>query len=120
MFVLFLFVQIKLILVQGQEAYKVDLQQAVKDKALHGYAFLNLTQTPIINCFTSCVKHCRCTAFQICHNTECQLLSSNRFLSPLVLYRNHGCTYYDLSPRQVINVQLKLCYLTFLLGGMLF
>ena len=100
-------IEVNVMMVGAQAAYKVDLKEAVKNKALHGYAFLNLTQTPIIDCFENCVKNCLCMAFQICQNTECQLLSSNRFLSSASLYQNHGCIYYDLSLRQPFQVTYK-------------
>ena len=37
-----------------------------------------------------------CLSFQICHETECQLLSSNQFQSKLDALI--GCTYYDMTP----------------------
>ena len=93
------------VLVHGQASYKVDLQLAVKEKALYGHTFLNLTQTPILHCFEHCVKHCLCMAFHICENTECQLLSSSRFLFPSALRRKRGCDYYDLLTRQPTQVR---------------
>ena len=90
-------------LVQAQQEYEVDLKQAINHKALYGQAFLNLTNTPIVACIGYCVKHCSCTTFQICQKTQCQLLSSNRFLTPSSLRPMLGCIYYDMMPRKQVT-----------------
>ena len=86
------------LLVQTQ--YLVDKKEALEGKALYGYAFRNLTVTRTVECFYSCLKDCFCMAFQMCNNTECQLLSSNRFQNPSSMGDLPRCTYYNLLPIQ--------------------
>ena len=91
--------------VHAQEDYEVNFKRnMVKDKALYGHTFLNLTDAPILDCFEYCVKNCLCVAFQICQDTQCQLLSSNRFLTPSTFLTKYGCTYDDISPREQFQV----------------
>lgn len=107
--------EINTFLVQAHQAYGVDLEQAINDKALYGQAFLNLTNTPIVRCFEYCVKHCFCTTFQICHKTDCMLLSSNRFLTPSSLLPMLGCIYYDMKPRKQASSVTSCCLNTVLI-----
>ena len=70
----------------------------MEDKILLGYAFRKLTMIAVDECFLSCYEDCFCMAFQVCQNSECQLLSSNRFLSSRALVSLKGCSYYDMLP----------------------
>jgi hypothetical protein len=76
----------------------VEKNKAIHDKALHGHAFRNVTVGHLAECLLECHKDCFCVAFQICHETECQLLSSTRFLTPSSLMPLLGCSYYDMIP----------------------
>ena len=70
--------------------------KALKDKALTGYAFRNLTMKTVVDCFFACVDECLCLSFQTCREAECQLLSSTHFQSKLDVKK--GCIYYDMFP----------------------
>ena len=77
-------------------SYVVELNKALKNKALTDFAFRNLTMKTVIECFLACLEDCLCLSFQMCNETECQLLSSNQFQSTLVTMTE--CTYYDMHP----------------------
>ena len=87
--------------------FLVEKSKAIHDKALYDHAFRNLTVGQLAKCMIECYKHCLCVAFQICNETECQLLSNNRFLKPISLMTLMGCSYYDMIPiqTQVSNLQ---------------
>ena len=74
----------------------VELDKALKNKALTDFAFRNLTMKTVIECFFACLEDCLCLSFQMCNETECQLSSSNQFQSTLVTMTE--CTYYDMHP----------------------
>ena len=80
--------------------YELNITERKED---YGFAyndvFLNLTQTPLVGCFFRCSSDCRCGAFQMFKDTECQLLSSSRF--EMMLQHMPGYTYYDMVPRKV-------------------
>ena len=76
--------------------YLVKTGNALEDRVLTGHAFQNLTMKTVMECFLACFENCLCLSFQICHEKECQLLSSNQFLSKLNILI--GCTYYDMTP----------------------
>ena len=88
-------------------SYMVDLNKALKNKAITNFAFRNLSMKTIVECFFACLDDCLCLSFQMCNETECQLLSSNQFQSTLVTMTE--CTYYDMHPtgsKQVRNLLL--------------
>ena len=72
------------------------MSKALNDKALTGYAYINLTMKTVVDCFRACVDECLCLSFQRCSEAECQLLSSTRFQSTLDV--KIGCIYYDMFP----------------------
>ena len=76
--------------------YLVEIGNALEGRVLTGHAFQNLTMKTVMECFLACIENCLCLSFQIFHETECQLLSSNQFLSKLNVLI--GCTYYDMTP----------------------
>lgn len=78
--------------------FLVDKSKALHDKALHDHAFRNITVGLFVECFIGCYKDCLCLAFQICNETECQLLSNNRYRTPILLKTLTGCSYYDMIP----------------------
>ena len=96
-----------LVLVRCQ--YMIDKTKVVEDKALHGYHYRSHANKTEDECFLNCYKDCFCMAFQICKETECQLLSSNQFQSPSALVLGKGCSYYDMLPDLQ---QVKLGYLS--------
>ena len=75
-------------------SYMVELNKALKNKAMTNFAFRNLTVKTVIECFFACLEDCLCLSFQMCNETECQLLSSNQFQSALLTMTE--CTYYDM------------------------
>ncbi|CAB4033556.1 Versican core [Paramuricea clavata] len=77
------------------------MNKALNNKVLSGHAFRNLTMKSIVECFFACLEDCLCMSFQMCENTECQLLSSNQFRSPSTLLAVMGCSYYDMVPNSV-------------------
>lgn len=84
-----------------QAMFKINFEQGKEGYGLaHSDVFLNLTETPRVECFYRCSTECHCSAFQMFKETDCQLLSSSRFLKPLQLML--GYTYYDLIPWEVI------------------
>ena len=97
------------ILVTSQ--YVVELGTALKDKALTGFAFHNFTMKTMADCFLACFNECLCMSFQMYNETECQLLSSNRFQS--TLKPKIGFTYYDMLPEtsQKVRNGSGDCYL---------
>ena len=74
----------------------VELNKALKNKAMTDFAFRNLTMKTVMECFLACLEDCLCLSFQMCNETECKLLSSNQFQSTLVTMTE--CTYYDMHP----------------------
>ena len=85
-----------------QALYEVRFDQAREDYGLaDNEVFLNLTQTPRVHCFYRCLMDCRCSAFQMFKDTDCQLLSSSR--AEVTLQRMPGYTYYDIIPWKVIT-----------------
>ena len=70
--------------------YKV---KAMRDRALFGYSFLNLTDTAMNmdRCLAACLEDCRCMSFQICNDQICQLCSTNKDLDPSALRKAEGC-----------------------------
>ena len=82
--------------------YMLNKSKTLKDTALEGAAFLNLTDTSVDMCFLACVQNCRCMTIQTFKSTECQLLSSNRFQDPLSLVSKRGYIYYDMRPSQQV------------------
>jgi hypothetical protein len=84
-----------------QALYEVRFDQAKEDYGLaDNDVFLDLSQTPRVQCFYRCSMDCRCSAFQMFKDTDCQLLSSSR--AEVTLQRMPGYTYYDIIPWQVI------------------
>ena len=80
--------------------YELNISERKEDYGLaYSDVFLNLTQTPLVGCFSRCSSDCRCGAFQMFKDTECQLLSSSRF--EMMLQHMPGYTYYDMVPRKV-------------------
>ena len=78
-------------------SYIVELNKALKNKAVtNNFAFRNLTTKTVVECFLACLDDCLCRSFQMCNDTDCQLLSSNQFQSTLVTMTE--CTYYDMHP----------------------
>ena len=109
------------VLVNSQ--YMIEMNKAMEGKALTGSAFRNLTMKTVVDCFLACLKDCLCISFQMCNETECQLLSSSQFQS--TLDNIIECTYYDMFPssaKQVRNsyydivhrYKLNLIFLIFL------
>ncbi|CAB3986032.1 small RNA degrading nuclease 5-like isoform X2 [Paramuricea clavata] len=82
------------VLVNSQ--YMIEVNKALEGKALTGSAFRNLTMKTMMHCFLACLKDCLCISFQMCNETECQLLSSSQFQSTLDTIK--GCTYYNMVP----------------------
>jgi hypothetical protein len=81
--------------------YTIEMNKALEGKALTGSAFRNLT---MVDCFLACFEDCLCISFQMCNETDCQLLSSSQFQPTLDTIM--GCTYYDMVPsssKQVRN-----------------
>ena len=90
------------VLVNSQ--YTIEMNKALEGKALTGSVFRNLTMKTMVDCFLDCLKDCLCISFQMCNETECQLLSSSQFQSTMDTII--GCTYYDMVPsssKQVRN-----------------
>jgi hypothetical protein len=90
------------VLVNSQ--YTIEMNKALEGKALTDFAFRNLTMKTVLDCFLACFEDCLCISFQMCNETECQLLSSSQFQSTLDTIM--GCTYYDMVPsssKQVRN-----------------
>ena len=73
--------------------YKV---KGIKDKALFGSSFLNLTDTAMHmdRCLAMCLQDCRCMSFQICKDQICQLCSTNKDLRSSALGKAEGCMYF--------------------------
>ena len=76
--------------------YLVKIGNALEGRVLTGHAFQNLTMKTVMECFLACFENCLCLSFQMCHEKECQLLSSNQFQSKLDTLID--CTYYDMTP----------------------
>ena len=90
-------------------SYMVELNKALKNKAMTNFTFRNFSMETVIECFFACLEDCLCLSFQMCNETECHLLSSNQYLSTLVTKME--CTYYDMRPtasQQVRNLLLVL------------
>ena len=90
-------------------SYMVELNKALKNKAITNFNFRNFSMETVIECFNACLEDCLCLSFQTCNETECHLLSSNQHLSTLVTKME--CTYYDMRPtasQQVRNLLLVL------------
>ena len=83
--------------------YKV---KAIRDRALFGYSFLNLTDTAMNmdDCLAMCLQDCRCMSFQICKDQICQLCSTNKDLNPSALGKAEGCmNFFFQSDLEKVN-----------------
>ena len=89
------------------DSYMVELNKALKNKALTNFAFRNLTMKTVVESFFACLEDCLCLSFQMCNETECQLLSSTQFQSPLDIMME--CTYYDMRPSATQQVRYLHC-----------
>ena len=89
-------------------SYIVELNKALKNKAMTNFAFRNLTMKTVVECFLACLDDCLCRSFQMCNETECQLLSSNQFQSTLVIMTE--CTYYDMHPTASQQVRTLIAF----------
>ena len=60
------------------------------------YVFKTLVMAgkTIDHCLGQCLQDCLCLSFQICHMTECQLCSSNKYKNSTELQSKKGCTNF--------------------------
>ena len=89
---------------QNQFTINIDRDQAIDEK----YVFKTLVMAGkgIDHCLGQCLQDCLCLSFQICHMTECQLCSSNKYKNSTELQSKKGCTNFVFE-RQYPEVMLK-------------
>ena len=78
-----------------------------KNKALHGLSIQNVSTIKIDDCLAHCLKNCLCLSFQICDDAlQCQLCSSNKYISPWLLKQSKGCANYNFGNQEEKEVKL--------------
>ena len=79
------------------ESFQNDYQiQSDKNKVLDGHCIIsNATTTRIGQCLQLCLANCLCKSFQLCHQTECHLCSSNKYLHPAAMKYNENCSTFN-------------------------
>ena len=79
-----------------------------KNKALHGLSIHNVSTIKIDDCLAHCLKNCLCLSFQICDDAlQCQLCSSNKYISPWLLKQSKGCANYNFGNQEEKEVKLQ-------------
>ena len=89
---------------QSQFTINSDRDKAIDER----YVFKTLVMAgkTIGYCLGQCLQDCLCKSFQICHMTECQLCSSNKYENSTALQSKKGCTNLVFE-RQYPEVMLK-------------
>ena len=72
-----------------------DSHDHVKDHALLGKSYKNLTVESVQQCFSVCVQDCRCVSYQMT-NTRCELVDENRHTAPDRFKPLPGYKYFEL------------------------
>ena len=89
--------------------YPLDVYaDSVQDTELAGHVFQNYVTLNPIQCYTWCVKDCRCLSFNYKENSEenyCELNEESHFTNKSLLKPNRGSRYYALrrERRQQVN-----------------
>ena len=94
------------VFVESQSQFTINSD---KDKAMdEKYVFetLAIAGKTMDHCLGQCLQDCLCMSFQICHMTECQLCSSNKYENSTALQSKKGCTNFVFE-RQYPEVMLK-------------
>ena len=94
------------VFVESQNQFTINSE---KDKAMdENYVFKTLVMDrKIIDyCLEQCLQDCLCMSFQICHMTECQLCSSNKYKDPSALQSKKGCTNFVFENKRS---EVRLC-----------
>ena len=83
-----------------------DSKDHVKDHALLGHSYKNLSTEIIQQCFGVCVQDCRCVSYQMI-GARCELVDENRYTAPDSFKQVSGYTYFELKQEFKNKVQLS-------------
>ena len=79
----------------------------IRDTALYGYSFLNISETTMEKCLARCLENCLCMSFQMCDDSnQCQLCSSNSDLDRTATHKKKGCTNFRFNYAEVNKYQM--------------
>ena len=67
----------------------------VKDHALLGHSYKNVSTKSTHQCFSVCVQDCRCVSYQL-SGTRCELVDENRHTAPDSFKPVSGYIYFEL------------------------
>ena len=70
-------------------------------KCLRGHAIRSFVVDEVVDCFHACIEDCFCLAFQVIHETLCELLSTTRLMTSSSLEGRAGCLYFDVMVRML-------------------
>ena len=72
--------------------------RGMTNRSLVGHSFKNFTVNKPYDCLLLCfVEKCRCQAYQIMGEHNCELLEEDRFAAPDDFVEEQGYEYYDMS-----------------------
>ncbi|XP_031574629.1 notch homolog 2 N-terminal-like protein B isoform X1 [Actinia tenebrosa] len=74
---------------------KFNESDHVKDHALTGRSYKNLTTNTVQECFSVCINDCRCVSYQL-SGRRCELIDEDRHTAPDLFKRLPGYKYYEL------------------------
>ncbi|XP_031558375.1 uncharacterized protein LOC116294844 [Actinia tenebrosa] len=74
---------------------KFNESDHVKDHALTGRSYKNLTTNTVQECFSVCINDCRCVSYQL-SGRRCELIDEDRHTAPDLFKRLSGYKYYEL------------------------
>ena len=95
---------------QNQFAITGDRDKAIVN-AKHLLKTLAMDGKSMHYCLGQCLQDCLCMSFQICHMTECQLCSSNKYKNSSALESKKGCTNFVFGNKRS---EVRLCSKTVL------
>jgi hypothetical protein len=78
----------------------------LKDHALVGQTYKNLTTNTVQECFSVCINDCRCVSYQL-KGTRCELIDEDRHTAPNSFKPMSGYKYYELKQMFYAKVSLK-------------
>lgn len=90
-----------------------DFNNHVKDHALFGSSYKNLTSNTVQQCFSMCIQDCRCVSYQM-YDKQCQLIDENRqTVSDAHFMPISGYLYFELNQDFKNKVQFNVMMILF-------